>query len=150
METKRTPVAHHYASSRRDYSSYRAVGGKETEKKKGKERVVKGGSEQAREDVVNVEEESSRICLSVAKRKIARFSGATPREKSATTSLNAYGRSGNIVDRRTSTYVKPFARSNFPTGRPPGGYGEGGGDGDGGGGGLYSCARLLRVRFTIV
>jgi len=65
---KRTPVAHRYASSRRDYS-YRGRGKRNwKERKRGEARV----------EVVNVEEESSRICLLVAERKIARFSGAAP------------------------------------------------------------------------
>lgn len=75
---KRTPVAHHYASSRRDYS-YRSRGEGNSKGKKGGE-----GDERAREEMVNVEEESSRICLLVARRKIARFSGAAPREKPTT------------------------------------------------------------------
>lgn len=70
---KRTPVAHRYASSRRDYS-YRSRG----EKKLVRKGERKGGGEEAREEMVNVEEESSRICLLVAERKIARFSGAVP------------------------------------------------------------------------
>lgn len=77
---KRTPVAHHYASSRRDYS-YRSRGEGNSKGEKG----AGGDERECGEEMVNVEEESSRICLLVAKRKIARFSGAAPREKTVAT-----------------------------------------------------------------